>query len=931
MTDVAANGKAVYYLKEGSHTAASPLLVEENNDQIVVTTGPLRVRLNKKNFDLFRQVDFDRNLDGAFSLEERIIASDTGNGGIMTLQNGEQQQSSNAQLFDPPMEVELEERGPIRAVIRFETCTNARADQVPVHGFQARLYFYAGSDLVRVQYTIKNSDHRTGTPQPLYFKDVSLISKLAFIPTRVKFETNNGVYESDPGKGSYLYQSSHDHFTINDGAGNVLSAGSRGSGWIDVSDSSHGVTAIVQDFWQTWPGAVEFNQQNQLRIGLWPRFGRDWWWDEYGSGKTFASTPLYWLDDMQEPTKEVWYTFHNGLRQAARTSAIAAAVQMPPVGVIPLSWYKETKTTLDLGGYIPLDAPLTATGTFNDYLLMWQAGRSEAWSDGGYTYGWFNYAGNMNRRYPCSGGGWPYSAARFLMTENPAFYYEMRAKALGELNGRPMWLSAYRHDRDQSAADLFFGYCWASWRRNENASYLAGTDFHQWRPRDLAHLWIYDLEEHYYFSGEKRIRDWYRFMGEAMKVPLIDQYPWETQTRSTAHALAALLQAYRITGQPEFLATAKQAVANLRQYQVPYNGTLLVKDVTNKEQQEATFQIGFLARALINYLLEIGDADPQAEVDAWGVLQGFMEWNLNLAQFCYYWPGNAGTTNGSSGMMMDPQAWYYLHTGIKEYATQLIWFFDHGAYGNPRRWGWEGNAVDGPEGPFVHRLTHYMLKYPKQDTTPPEKITDLSAQEAENGVRLRWTAPLEARKYHIRWSRQPIASTFTTDRTFSNFWAAQGVGKNLLAQPGTRQELVVTDLPVHTELYFAVISFDSTHNMSELSNVVRVLYNGGTTGERSGKAQPRSFDLQQNSPNPFAHHTYLAYAIPESGAAELRIYNIAGQLVKRLYRYYVQPGNDGVFWDGRDDNGQSVSNGVYCYSLTVNGKWHGNKKMLVLQ
>jgi len=190
MTDVAANGKAVYYLKEGVHTAASPLSVEENNDQIVVTTGPLRVGLNKKNFYLFNQVDFDRNLDGAFTVEERIIAPDAGNGGIMMMQNGDQQQSSDTHLYDPPMEVELEERGPIRAVVRFETCTNARSDQGPVHGFQARVYFYAGSELIRVQYTIKNSDHRTGTPRPLYFKDLSLVSRLAFIPTTVKFETN---------------------------------------------------------------------------------------------------------------------------------------------------------------------------------------------------------------------------------------------------------------------------------------------------------------------------------------------------------------------------------------------------------------------------------------------------------------------------------------------------------------------------------------------------------------------------------------------------------------------------------------------------------------------------------------------------------------------------------------------------------------------
>jgi hypothetical protein len=932
MSDVPANTSVQYHLREGSGAGGNGVQIAESGNEIIVNTGVLRAQFKKSGFNLFDQVYFDQNSDGNFSDTEKVLSSDKDNGGVLTFWNNDLQKSSDT---TPAPVFEIEERGPVRVVIRFETHTRSRSATEHRHGYQARLYFFAGSPLVRVRYTIKNSDHTTADRRPLYFDDFSLVSKLNFTPTKVRFGYDNGVYETAPSSGHHLYQSRHDQFVLRDGNGNELLTGTKGSGWIDLSDPSHGVTAMVRDFWQAWPNAVELTGQNQIRIGLWPRFGYDWWWEEYGGNKFFTTTGFYWLDDMQEPTKEVWYFFHNGNVSTSSIKGLSDLIKMPPVGSVPITWYRDTRVTLDLGGYVPLDAPQAANGSFHQYLLgEYSTERSENWDSGTYMYGWFNYAGNIDRRYACTGGGWPYSGAHFLMTGNPVFYHVLRAKAVGELNGRPMWLSGYEHDRDQAAANLFFGYCWTNWRFSDATGYRDGSDKHNWWPRDLAHLWIYDLEEYYYISGDERIYDWYRFIGEAMKVPLVDQYGnngalADAQTRSLAHALAAVLQAYRVTGNKQFLETAQNTIEYIRQRQIPYNGTLSVTDENGGQQ--ATLEMGFLARTLINFLIEIADADPQAYVDAWGILQGILEWNLNLSNFSHFWSSGKGSPAGTAVQIIDAQAWFYLHTGRKEFKDHLLWYFNNGAYGTPRNWGWIGDNVDNTQEPFISRITHYMLKYPKMDSIPPTKIVDLTAASVANGVRLTWTAPSNAKKYHIRWSERPISATFTTDKTLCNFWAARGIGNRIMARPGNQEEITVLGLPEQKELFFAAVSFDSANNMSEVSNVIRIFYKGPTTNVRVNEGVPKEFLLQQNFPNPFTHGTHITYQVSEPAWVHLRIYNIHGQLVRSFRRWHAQPSKESITWDGLDNSGLAVGSGVYYYLLTINGNLRDHRKMLLLR
>ena len=65
------------------------------------------------------------------------------------------------------------------------------------------------------------------------------------------------------------------------------------------------------------------------------------------------------------------------------------------------------------------------------------------------------------------------------------------------------------------------------------------------------------------------------------------------------------------------------------------------------------------------------------------------------------------------------------------------------------------------------------------------------------------------------------------------------------------------------------------------------------------------------SPKPFNPQTVLEYSLPQAMSAELAIYDVRGQLVRRLVSGHQAVGTHSVTWIGTDDNGRRASSGVY--------------------
>ncbi len=91
------------------------------------------------------------------------------------------------------------------------------------------------------------------------------------------------------------------------------------------------------------------------------------------------------------------------------------------------------------------------------------------------------------------------------------------------------------------------------------------------------------------------------------------------------------------------------------------------------------------------------------------------------------------------------------------------------------------------------------------------------------------------------------------------------------------------------------------------------------------------FRLEQNYPNPFNPATFIKYSVDKPQNVKLTIFSLKGQLVKTIVNAYKQPGSFTVSWDGTDNFGRPVSNGLYIYRIKTGLGQRAIKKAIILR
>jgi len=78
-----------------------------------------------------------------------------------------------------------------------------------------------------------------------------------------------------------------------------------------------------------------------------------------------------------------------------------------------------------------------------------------------------------------------------------------------------------------------------------------------------------------------------------------------------------------------------------------------------------------------------------------------------------------------------------------------------------------------------------------------------------------------------------------------------------------------------------------------------------------------------NYPNPFQSSTYFTFILPQlPDEMDILIYTVAGRLVKKIVKYSSQLNLNfnKIYWDGRDEDGNLLANGVYLYNVVIKGE-----------
>jgi hypothetical protein len=85
------------------------------------------------------------------------------------------------------------------------------------------------------------------------------------------------------------------------------------------------------------------------------------------------------------------------------------------------------------------------------------------------------------------------------------------------------------------------------------------------------------------------------------------------------------------------------------------------------------------------------------------------------------------------------------------------------------------------------------------------------------------------------------------------------------------------------------------------------------------------------SPNPFNPRTTIRYSLTENNPVYLRIFDLSGALIRNILVGKIQgPGWFTADWDGLDQDGRSVSSGVYLYRMET-GEYTETRRLTLIR
>jgi hypothetical protein len=129
----------------------------------------------------------------------------------------------------------------------------------------------------------------------------------------------------------------------------------------------------------------------------------------------------------------------------------------------------------------------------------------------------------------------------------------------------------------------------------------------------------------------------------------------------------------------------------------------------------------------------------------------------------------------------------------------------------------------------------------------------------------------------------------------------------------------------NSQYYYKVAAMDTNGNVSTYA----LLRPEDVTGtDRAGA--PSVTYLGQNSPNPFNPSTRITFGLKDAAIVSLRIYDVAGRLVRVLVAGSRPAGNYSELWNGKDSRGTSVASGIYFCRLDA-GPFTQTRKMILLR
>lgn len=228
----------------------------------------------------------------------------------------------------------------------------------------------------------------------------------------------------------------------------------------------------------------------------------------------------------------------------------------------------------------------------------------------------------------------------------------------------------------------------------------------------------------------------------------------------------------------------------------------------------------------------------------------------------------------------------------------------------------------------VHSLSAFADGY--LDSNSVEVTISLANPSAQQDFYLAYFAPVSGISYNVADSVLNLIWNPPSEPEFPlmHYEIYRRINAGAFALAG------ITNLPVYaetleelgTDYYFYVVCV-----YSEGSSVPsEILHFNYITNNEDPLHPPLVTKLLNNYPNPFNPETNIRFTLQETAPAKLYVYNIKGQLVKKLIDEILPSGMHQIVWNGKDSNNRNVASGMYFYILESKN-YSCMKKMLLLK
>ena len=244
---------------------AKPIAVEETDEAVTVSTGPLRFSVPKKQSPGMTSMWYDRNGDSQFSDSEQLLKDDPARGPYLVDEPGTVFLGSR----DSDVEVCVEQSGPIKACVAVSGW-HVSESGAKLGKFILRYYAYRGLPYVRVFHTFVI----TADSDKVRYRNIGY--SIPFGSRTYCFGTppvSSGTFSSRTigSGGAYLLQRDDLFYKVHE-HGQFKEEGEKSEGWVAAGHPGSFLTVCVKDFWQQFPKELEV-LPTQINVHFWPRHG----------------------------------------------------------------------------------------------------------------------------------------------------------------------------------------------------------------------------------------------------------------------------------------------------------------------------------------------------------------------------------------------------------------------------------------------------------------------------------------------------------------------------------------------------------------------------------------------------------------------------------------------------------------------------------